>query len=53
MRMILSSDRPAIFFQWPAASSSVWNTVTSSLSLGRPYSRVIRFQASSIAVSLK
>ena len=53
MRMILSSESPEIFFQNPAASSSVWNTVTRSLSLGRPKSFTRRFHASSIARSLK
>ena len=53
MRMIFESGRPAIFFQCAAASSSSEKTVTSSRSLGRPYSLVIRFQASSIATSLK
>ena len=35
MRMILSSESPEIFFQNPAASSSVWNTVTKQLVLGQ------------------
>ena len=53
MRMMRSSDRPATLRQIAAASSSeVW-TVTSSLSAGRPYSLVIRFQANAMASSLK
>ena len=53
MRMMRSSEKPAIFFHRFAASSSVWKTVTSSLSLERPNSLVIRVQADSIAPSLK
>ena len=53
MRMILASGKPAILRHSSAASSSVWKTVTRSLSFGRPNSLVIRFQASSIASGLK
>ena len=53
MRMMRLSGRPAMRRHSAAASSSEEWTVTSSRSFGRPYSFVVRFQASSIASSLK
>jgi len=53
MRMMRLSGSPATFFQWAGASSSSENTVTSSLSFGRPKSRVSSSQAWAMACSLK
>jgi hypothetical protein len=52
MRMILESGRPAIFFH-SAKAIVLGIDGDQQLVLGRPYSLVIRFQASSIARSLK
>ena len=53
MRMIRSSPKPDTLRQISAASSSSENTVTISLSLGRPKSLVTSSQAYGIAFSLK